>query len=269
MSKYKMLCLDIDGTLLNSNHKITLKTKNAIKSLYKGKGIPVILVSARMPSAIKYLKNELEIDTPIICYSGAFILSNKDEMLYNEYIEKNIVSNIFKEISDLDIHKSLYLKDRWCISRNDMWSDLESSITGINPEIISFKELLEVKSDDDNGFNKILLIGDEAIVKKAYLRLRKANFEKISFNMSKPTYIEIMNNNTSKTKAIKKLLDIYNITNEEVVTIGDNYNDVDMIKFAGLGIAMGNAPDEVKLISDDVTLSNDDDGVAEAIARYF
>lgn len=269
MSKYKMLCLDIDGTLLNTNHEITPRTKAAIKDLSKEKDIPVILVSARMPTAIKYLKNELEIRTPIICYSGAFILSDQNEVLYNEYIESDIVKEVFNKITDLDIHKSLYLEDRWYISHNDKWSDLESSITGINPEIISFKKLLQDKKNDYNGFNKIVLIGNEGVTKQAYLRLKKADFGMLSFNMSKPTYLEIMNSNTSKTRAINKLLDIYNIVDSEVVAIGDNYNDVDMLKFAGLGIAMGNAPYEVKLISDDVTFSNDDDGVGEAIFKYF
>ncbi len=78
-----------------------------------------------------------------------------------------------------------------------------------------------------------------------------------------------MNKSVSKTSAIQQLMNLYNIEKDEVVSVGDNFNDIDMIKFAGIGVAMGNAPDEVKLISDYVTLSNDEDGVANVIKKYF
>ena len=78
-----------------------------------------------------------------------------------------------------------------------------------------------------------------------------------------------MNKSVSKTSAIQQLINLYNIEKDEVVSVGDNFNDIDMIKFAGIGVAMGNAPDEVKKISDYVTLSNDKDGVANVIKKYF
>ena len=87
MNKFKMICLDIDGTLLNSNHKISEKVKNTINVVANEKNIPVILVSARMPKGIRFLQKELRIEQPIICYSGALIL-DKDN---NIYITENII----------------------------------------------------------------------------------------------------------------------------------------------------------------------------------
>ena len=264
-----MICLDIDVTLLNSKHKITPKTKEAIKKIYKEKNIPVILISARMPDAIFFLQKELEIKAPIVCYSGALVLDSNYNIISNVYINCNFVKEVLTNIEGLDIHKSLYSNNKWFISKEDKWSRLESKIIERSPSIINFEELFKVKYISESGFNKILLIGDEVEAKKTYELLKKMNTHMVNIHMSKPTYIEIMSKNISKTKALKELLNIYNIDKSEVLAIGDNYNDMDMLEFAGMGIAMGNAPDEVKRISNDVTLSNDEDGVAEAIYKHF
>ena len=93
--------------------------------------------------------------------------------------------------------------------------------------------------------------------------------DRLNIYQSKPTYLEIMNKDVSKPKAIEKLLSLYDIDSSEIVAIGDNYNDADMLKYAGVGIAMGNAPDKVKLVSDFITLSNDEDGIVTAVNKYF
>lgn len=269
MNRYKMLCLDIDGTLLNSKHKITQKTKEAIKKIYKENQIPVILISARMPDAIIFLQKELEIKAPIVCYSGALVLDSNYNIISNVYINCDFVKQVLTSLEGLDIHKSLYSNNKWFIQKEDKWSRLESKIIEGSPNVIDFEELFKVKYISESGFNKILLIGDEEEAKKTYNLLKRLNFDTVNIHMSKPTYIEIMNKNISKTKALKELLEFYNIDKSEVLAIGDNFNDIDMLKFAGMGIAMGNAPYEVKSISNDVTLSNDEDGVAEAIYKYF
>ena len=117
IGKYKMLCIDIDGTLLNSNHKISTETKNTIKKLSKDKNIPVILVSARMPKGIDFLQEELEIKEPIICYSGALVLDKEYNTIFKNYIESEHVRKIIEKTKKYNLHVSIYSDERWIIEK--------------------------------------------------------------------------------------------------------------------------------------------------------
>ena len=265
---YKMLCLDVDGTLLNSNHKISKGTKEAIKRLSKEKDVRIILVSARMPKGIVFLQKELEIKEPIICYSGSLVLDKDYNIISNQYIKFNQVKEIVEEAQRCKVHVSLYKDDNWIIDDIDKWAQIEADITGIKPEIINFGKMAN-STKYANGLNKILLIGDDSKISEIYKKLNIKFTKDLNIYPSKSNYLEIMNKDVSKTLAIKQLLDLYKIDRLEVIAIGDNFNDIDMLKFAEVGIAMGNAPNEVKEISNDVTSCNDEDGIVKAINKYF
>ncbi|MVX63823.1 Cof-type HAD-IIB family hydrolase [Clostridium chromiireducens] len=266
MKNFKMVCLDIDGTLLNSKHEITEKVKSTINVVANEKKIPVILVSARMPKGIKFLQKELGIEEPIICYSGALILDKDNDVLAKEFIDVSKLEEIYKLTSKNNIHMSLYKDDEWYIEELDYWARQESEITNIIPNIINFKELIEKWKKDRLGPNKILCMS-----KPEEINFLKENIKGINLNIypSKPTYLEIMPTKASKTSAINCLQKKYNIDRSEIVTMGDNYNDIDMLEYAGIGVAMGNAPEEVKIHADDITLTNDENGVAEALIKYI
>lgn len=261
-----MLCIDIDGTLLNSNHKISTETKNTIKKLSKVGNIPVILVSARMPKGMDFLQEELEIKEPIICYSGALVLDKEYNTIFKNYMEDQHVRKIIEKTKKYHLHVSIYSDERWIIEKGDKWSKIESDIICRKPEILEFDDLI---ANSNVGVNKILVIGDEDEISDINKLLNEELGDRLNIYQSKPTYLEIMNKDVSKPKAIEKLLGLYNIDSSEIVAIGDNYNDADMLKYAGMGIAMGNAPDEVKLVSDFITLSNDEDGIVTAVNKYF
>jgi len=266
MNNFKMICLDIDGTLLNSNHKISEKVKNAINIVANEKKIPVILVSARMPKGIKFLQKELGIEQPIICYSGALILDKDNKILSKEFIDVFNLEEIYKLVSDHNIHISLYKDDEWYIEEMDYWAKQESEITNIIPKVTDFNDLIELwEIEGTGGPNKILCMASPDKI-----NLLKENIKANELNIypSKPTYLEIMPTNASKTSAINILQKKFNVDKAEIIAMGDNYNDIDMLEYAGLGIAMGNAPDNVKKHANDVTLTNDEDGVAEALEKY-
>ncbi|OPJ56649.1 Cof-type HAD-IIB family hydrolase [Clostridium chromiireducens] len=266
MKNLKMVCLDIDGTLLNSKHEITEKVKSTINVVANEKKIPVILVSARMPKGIKFLQKELGIEEPIICYSGSLILDKDNDVLAKEFIDVSDLEEIYKLTSKNNIHMSLYKDDEWYIEELDYWARQESEITNIIPNIINFKELIEKWKKDRLGPNKILCMS-----KPEEINFLKENIKGINLNIypSKPTYLEIMPTKASKTSAINCLQKKYNIVRSEIITMGDNYNDIDMLEYAGIGVAMGNAPEEVKIHADDITLTNDENGVAEALIKYI
>lgn len=265
MNNFKMICLDIDGTLLNSNHEITENVKEAINIVANEKKIPVILVSARMPKGITFLQRELGIEQPIICYSGALILDKDNEVLSKEFIDISSLENIYKLVSENNIHMSLYKDNEWYIEEMDYWAKQESEITNIIPKVANFNELIEEWEIEGTGPNKILCMANPDEI-----NFLKENTKTSDLNIypSKPTYLEIMPTNASKTSAINVLQKKFNVEKSEIIAMGDNYNDIDMIEYAGLGIAMGNAPEDVKKHANDITSTNNEDGVAEALKKY-
>lgn len=266
MNKFKMICLDIDGTLLNSKHEITEEVRNTINIIANEKNIPVILVSARMPKGITFLQKELGIEEPIICYSGALILDKDNTVLAKEFISISNIEEIYKLVSSNNIHMSLYKDDEWYIEKMDYWAKQESEITNIIPKITDFKELIELWKKEGQGPNKILCMSKHEEIN--FLK-EKIKLNDLNIYPSKPTYLEIMPSKASKTSAINCLQKKFNVDKGEIITMGDNYNDTDMLEYAGIGIAMGNAPEDVKKHANCVTLTNDENGVAEALKKYI
>lgn len=261
-----MLCVDIDGTLLNSQHEVTEITRKAINSI--ADEVYVILVSARMPSGILYLLSELQLSMPIISYSGGLVLDENSDILLDKIMSLNILQEIYENFHR-EIHFSLYQKDIWYVENEDRWARQEADITATIPEIIDFQDLFSKMKEEKTGVNKVLCMGQPPKIEKLEANLKINYKNRLSIYRSKPTYLEIMDKSVSKTAAIKYLQQLFNVNREEVTAIGDNFNDVDMIEYAGLGVVMGNAPVEVKKIADRITLSNDDNGVAAVINNYF
>lgn len=269
MNKYKLICLDIDGTLLNSSHQITKKTKEIITKAISIKNIPVILVSARMPKGIVFLLKELGINEPIICYSGALVLARDLTILHNNYIPVDLIKQVYENIKDFYVNISLYKNDEWYIERMDEWALQEKTITNIVPNIVPFEDLFKSLENKNEGFNKVLIMGDSEIIKYLNTKISEIFQDNLNIYKSKPTYLEIMDKHTSKVNAIKLILQKYNVSKNELIAIGDNFNDISMIEFAGMGIAMGNAPEDIKSLADYTTLTNDEDGVAYAIEKFI
>ena len=267
----KAIFSDIDGTLLNSSYQITQETKKAISKVVND-DIPFILVSARMPSGILHLQQTLSINSPIICYSGALILGLDNDNSERTIIDsisllKADVQEIYKIVNELysSVDFSLYSYNQWIVSDNESkWVLQEKEIAGVSPILCPLSSFIE----DNHDIHKCLCMGEPQIINLIEIEL-KAKFPDLSIYKSKDTYLEIMSGNASKSNAIKKLERLYDITSQEVLAFGDNFNDIDMLKYAGLGVAMGNAPDEVKIIADEVTLSNDEDGLKYTLNKYF
>ncbi|WP_202983869.1 HAD family hydrolase [Paenibacillus sp. EKM212P] len=132
METYKIVCIDIDGTLLNSAHQITEATKETILQVINDKQIPVVLVSARMPKAIIPLQNHLGISEPLICYSGALVIDKHGNKLNTRYIDKKMTQCLLDSLAAYDLHVSLY-KDEWYIEQLDAWAlqDVTSPISSL------------------------------------------------------------------------------------------------------------------------------------------
>ncbi|TCP93298.1 hypothetical protein EDC44_1219 [Cricetibacter osteomyelitidis] len=260
MSQYKAVFSDIDGTLLNDTHKITPKTAQSIKRIVQH-GIPFIPVSARPPKAITPYTGQLETDNAIICYSGALILDKNLTALYSIEIDETsfqTLEKILQNYTALSINYYAGL-DWFANDTENYWVKQEHDITGV---------ICQPKPPHLTHVHKILVMAEPEQILQVEPIL-KAELSHLSIHRSKPTYLEIMNKQATKAKAIQFMERHLNVTADEVIAFGDNYNDLDMLQYAGLSVAMANSPDDVKAVAKEVTASNNEDGIALVLNRIF
>lgn len=266
MEDYKIIFSDIDGTLLNSEHQISKRTKEKINKLVQ-KGIDFILVSARMPEGVEVVQNQLSIKCPIICYSGGLILDEEGNILQSTAMKKSQAVEIKKYINEnySDVSASTYSFNSWIVDdRNNYWIKQEADITHIEP----YEADIEKYLSNNQSVHKILCMGDENLIEKLEKDLIK-KYDDFTIYKSKSTYIEIMPKLVLKSSAIKVICDKKNIQREETIAFGDSFNDIDMLEYAGKGIAMGNAHIDVKNAADCVTDTNDNEGLYKKLEEFF
>lgn len=256
----KIVFCDVDGTLLNSEHKITPLTEKAIKELKKS-GIPFVIVSARSPSGIYPILREYGFKCPIVSYSGALILDEENNVLFHKGIDKPNAKRIidFIEKNHFDMSWCAYSLDEWIVKdKNDPRIVREETIVRANATQGS------IDSITDHEVNKILCICNPMKILEIEEKLKEA-FPNYSIVKSSDILLEIMENGISKADAIKKLCSIWDIPLENAIAFGDNYNDVEMLESVGFGFLMGNAPDELKKRIKMHTCDNNHDGIYYAL----
>lgn len=258
--QYKAIFSDIDGTLLNSRHQITPKTEKSIQAVIQ-QGIPFIPVSARPPLAITPYAYLLNLQNPIICYSGALILDHDLMPLYSIAIASDDLMKLEQKLNEVE-HLSIshYSGTQWFCNRvDDEWIKQESDITGLTAS---------AKPATVADVHKILIMGaaEQIVLLEQQL---KAEFPQLSIHRSKNEYLEIMNKAATKSNAIRFMEKKLNITADEVIAFGDNFNDLDMLEYAGLSVAMGNSQEPIKQAAKRVTASNDEDGIALVLQEIF
>ena len=258
----KIVFSDIDGTFLTESKTVTAKTESAVKSLLDKK-IQFVLVSARMPEAIYPITEKIGVKIPIISYSGGLVLTEDEKILHDKKISHGATKNILLALKNyLDISINYYSGRNWFVENIDDRVQHEMNITSATAELENFSELLEKNILP----NKILIMTEPEICKNLEVELGKT-FPELNVVRSSKTLLEIMDKEVSKAAGIEILLKHFNFGVENSVAFGDNYNDVEMLKFVGCGVAMENAPDDVKKIADKITTSNEDDGIYNFLAK--
>lgn len=266
MSRIKLIMSDIDGTILDKNHQLDSYLIE-LMPLLKQCNIPFVLASARSPLGIAPISKELGItDCPIACYNGALI-SLGDKILSQYSIDKSelllLHDFLKKEFPTVSIN--VYSGKDWLVNTIDEWVEIEAQITGESPKVTSLADFLQ---EEKNLIHKLLLISNATTIQKLKETLATMDFPQTDFYLSKDNYLEVTHNQVSKKQALLELANYYQLSLSEIMTIGDNYNDIPMIETAGIGVAMGNAPTEVKTCANTVTDSNDQNGVSKAIKLY-
>lgn len=243
---YKLVVMDIDGTLLTSDKKIGEYTKNIIQK-YSNK-VKIVLASARGFCTIKNFLLELKLvdnNNYTIAYNGGLISKNSGEIIFKENIATNKLELLEEYIKKSNSSEWFYYFYEDRINRN--------KILNIN-EFIHSRDIY-----------KVVCISNEKEIVKMRDEMPKELEDKFQITSSETTRIEFVPKGITKVEAIKYLMNLLNIKQEEIISIGDGENDIDMIKFSGCGVAMGNASENVKKISDRATYSNDEDGVGKIL----
>lgn len=274
-SKYKLAFSDIDGTLLDKDKAISEQTKAEIKRVTGKYGVKFILVSARMPRAMRYLQKEIELNTPLICYNGALIMDEMDkegnaEILEDVSMPWKIIEKIYKRANELDLHIGIYSYDDWHVNRVDEGTRREIRNTENEPNTTKgLGSIIKSYKDLKKSVHKMMCIGDKNAMEKLHQHVLKKYADKLHIYRSKDTYLEFAPISISKKSAVQIIQKKYDIDKNAIIAFGDNYNDVEMLKYVGLGVAVDNAKKEVKKAANYITKSNLKNGVAVALKKYF
>lgn len=273
--KYKLICIDMDGTLLNSKHEVSDFNKEMIKNAME-KGVVVAITTGRLHMSALVHSELLGIETYVISSNGCYIKNIKsDEVIYESTLTKEQYYRI-KEIGEKHKLNRLYYNTfDTVISGVKFPEDYAYKVSNeILPEEKRVKFLEEANLDEiydeyDGKILKAIFIEEEYVDRLSKAKEKLRTFEDLEVVSSWPNNVEIMPAGTSKGEAVKRLAEILKIKPEEVICMGDSENDLSMIKYAGLGIAMGNAIDLIKENADYITDTNENSGVGKAIEKFI
>lgn len=262
---FKIIFSDIDGTLLNADRDLSEYTVETIKKLSET-NIPFILISSRMPAAMRHLQSKMDIEhLPIISYNGGLILVNGKPVSSTE-IPINILNELDNFNKDHDVHLSLFHNDEWYVPRDDFWTRREINNTKVQPSFESNKAVIKRWQTEEKGAHKIMAMGEEEQIDGIRDFLINTFPDELHLYRSKPSYLEIAPRAISKLTAVQHLLENhFRFPLSQTMAFGDNYNDIEMLRGVGMGIAVGNAKPEVLEIAHMVTTSGKEDGVAKSI----
>ncbi|WP_294616599.1 Cof-type HAD-IIB family hydrolase [uncultured Bacteroides sp.] len=265
---YRLLVLDLDGTLTNSKKEISPRNLRTLLRLQQS-GIRLVLASGRPTYGIAPLAEQLQMKEHngyILSYNGGEIIDwSTGELLYKNLLPDDVLPVLYQAAAD---HKQAILT-----------YDNEFILTEHpdDPYVVkeAFLNKMQIRRTDNFlqdaplPLPKCLIVGEpeQLVQTEAELSLRLQN--RISVYRSEPYFLELVPLGIDKARSLAVLLEKSGIAREEMVAMGDGYNDLSMIEYAGLGIAMGNAQVTVKAAADYIAPTNDEDGVAVAVEHYF
>ena len=265
---YKAVFTDMDGTLLTEQHTVSHFTQKKISQLIS-KGILVIPISARpLHGMLHITEHVFPQDIPVVSLNGSYIW-HKESIIYQAAVPLAEAEAVNKLATKYPVSAMYYSQMEWYANDHTDAVKKEQKITPVHATVQPFEKTIAAWTEKKTGPNKILIAGDPAVILAVEQEMLQFFGHTVNIFKSQPKYVEVMNSEASKTKAMQFIMDMYGLKQEEVIAIGDNYNDKGMIEFAGLGIAMGNAPDEIKAAADMVTDTNNRDGVASVLDKIF
>ncbi|MBW7453528.1 Cof-type HAD-IIB family hydrolase [Paenibacillus sepulcri] len=260
---YKLIAIDVDDTLLTDDLIVTPGTKAALTEAIE-RGVFITLATGRMFPSAKKIAMQIGFDVPIITYQGSLIKTLMDEqVLYERSVPKDAAQQLFEFCRERKLHLQLYINDVLYVQEDTELGRGYSALSKI-PFVVEpdFNKLI------DRPSTKMLIIDDPAYLDEIALELAPLIGDRVHITKSKPHYLEFMHKEGTKGHAIAFMAEHIGCKLEEVIAIGDSWNDHEMIEVAGLGVAMGNALPKLKEIAQYVTRSNNEEGVRHVIEKF-
>jgi Cof subfamily protein (haloacid dehalogenase superfamily) len=258
----KLIGIDMDGTLLDNDLKISHRAKDAIKKA-QAMGVHVTLCTGRMyASALPYAE-EVGLKLPLITYNGAYVKDpGTGKVLYEKHLPLAYAKEAFHMAKARHIHVNVYYNDQLYVEGHSEEGRNYAQTVRVPLNLVD--NMLEYMTSDPL---KMVMIGDGEKIDELCQACQERFGDNISAAKSWATFLEISHKDATKGKGLEAVAQYYGLTREEVMGIGDNYNDLEMFNYAGTAVVMDNAEADLKLLADYVTSSNEDDGVAEAIEK--
>lgn len=269
----KLLCMDMDGTLLNTKGEISKRNIETIKRAHE-KGVKVTICTGRIFTSARYYADLIGIKVPIIATNGSYIREkDRDEIIYKSVLGKRKCEDILKVLKKYEIFPHFNTPDI-VFTEKIIYSS--QSYANMNKSLPKNRQIeIQVVEDWTDIFNKYeeeilkCICIDENMEKVKAAKKELQSNKELEVVSSRMDNFEVMSNGVSKGRAVEVLAGFYNIKQNEIMCIGDNENDISMIRYAGIGVAMGNAEEFVKDAANYITATNDDDGVAKAIEKLI
>lgn len=265
---YRMIVLDLDGTLTNSKKQITKRTKEALFEAQK-QGIKVVLASGRPTYGIVPLSEELELDkygSYILSFNGAQIRNEKTkEILFSQTLPMEMVDQLIDLAKEHQVDFLTYENEN-IITNN---SNNEYVTIEANTNKMPVVKIQNMRKHLTFPIPKMLMVGHGEYMAIVEQKIQEVMQGRLSIYRSEPFFLEVMAKGIDKAASLERLLQHTGIKREEMIACGDGFNDLSMIKFAGLGVAMQNAQEVVKQQADYITDSNDEDGVAKVVETFL
>lgn len=265
---YKIIALDMDGTLLNDKKVITDRTKDALIKA-REKGVKVVLASGRPVDGLKKYLEELNLisdEEYVLSFNGSLVQKVKsEEVLYEIGLNGKDLHYLYDVSNNLGVNIHAFSPTRGLITpKVSKYTELEARLNNIDINICDFNEVTE-----DEHIVKVMFIDEEELIDKAVEKLPAEMYEKFKVVRSTPFFLEQINKESGKATGLAALAKYLNVSKDEIIAVGDAENDLDMIEYAGLGVAMGNASESVKKIANYITADNNNDGIAEVIEKFI
>ena len=262
--EYKLIAADMDGTLLDDNSRLSERTKSAIAAAVKA-GALFVTATGRPMRAAENVNELFKEDLPFIVFNGvAAVMGKKKDILFASSLGQDEIKQIYNE----GISKTSVIM--WTTGE-ELWASEDCEATREYRKISGAKLNIIDKIDDiaKCGIAKMMWIDEPEKITYYQREMAEKLKGRVNFYASRPAFLEFVDAKSSKGAALRKIGEILHIAQSEMIAVGDSDNDISMLEYAGLGVAMGNASEAVKSVCQEVTLSNNEDGVAAIIEKYF